>query len=378
MRRCGAATRTARSVDPAGPIVPTLPSLSVGLRRDTAGAAAEQPDRAGHAPTARRPSSTPARRPGMEAGAVEHLRPRRRAPDRRRPGHDEAAQRPRRRLHEEHLLGRVVRAPGGLAFATIGAVTRPPSASARWLALGVVCLGVLMAVLDVTIVNVALPSIRADLGFSEADAGLGRQRLHAHLRRLPAARRAARRPLRAAAPVHDRHRPVQPRLARLRPGERAAAAGHRPGGPGHRRRDRRGGRAGVADEPLHRAGRARQGDGRLRLRLRQRRQHRRAPRRRPHRRLRLALDLPRQPADRPGGARPQPGGAAGDEGRRAAAAARRRRRRDGDGGAAARGLRDRRRQRDRLDRAADAGAARLPRRCCSRSSSPSRRSWPSR
>src|SRR6476660_8069201 len=55
------------------------------------------------------------------------------------------------------------------AFATIGAVTRPPSASARWLALGVVCLGVLMAVLDVTIVNVALPSIRADLGFSEAD-----------------------------------------------------------------------------------------------------------------------------------------------------------------------------------------------------------------
>ena len=48
-------------------------------------------------------------------------------------------------------------------------MTRPPSASARWLALGVVCLGVLMAVLDVTIVNVALPSIRADLGFSEAD-----------------------------------------------------------------------------------------------------------------------------------------------------------------------------------------------------------------
>ena len=53
-------------------------------------------------------------------------------------------------------------------FATIFAVTRPLSASARWLALGVVCLGVLMAVLDVTIVNVALPSIRADLGFSEA------------------------------------------------------------------------------------------------------------------------------------------------------------------------------------------------------------------
>jgi EmrB/QacA subfamily drug resistance transporter len=39
--------------------------------------------------------------------------------------------------------------------------------SHRWLALIVLCLGVLMIVLDSTIVNVALPSIRADLGFSE-------------------------------------------------------------------------------------------------------------------------------------------------------------------------------------------------------------------
>lgn len=44
----------------------------------------------------------------------------------------------------------------------------PSSAfSNRWAALAVLCLGVLMIVLDTTIVNVALPSIRTDLGFTE-------------------------------------------------------------------------------------------------------------------------------------------------------------------------------------------------------------------
>src|SRR2546421_4129600 len=38
----------------------------------------------------------------------------------------------------------------------------------RWLAFMVLCLGSFMIVLDTTIVNVALPSIRNDLGFTEA------------------------------------------------------------------------------------------------------------------------------------------------------------------------------------------------------------------
>jgi EmrB/QacA subfamily drug resistance transporter len=40
-------------------------------------------------------------------------------------------------------------------------------ASKRWIALYVLCLATLMIVLDMTIVNVALPSIKDDLGFSE-------------------------------------------------------------------------------------------------------------------------------------------------------------------------------------------------------------------
>ena len=39
----------------------------------------------------------------------------------------------------------------------------------RWLALYVLCAGVLMIVLDATIVNVALPSIQDDLGFSQSN-----------------------------------------------------------------------------------------------------------------------------------------------------------------------------------------------------------------
>jgi EmrB/QacA subfamily drug resistance transporter len=39
----------------------------------------------------------------------------------------------------------------------------------RWLALYVLCVGVLMIVLDVTVVNVALPTIQDDLGFSQSN-----------------------------------------------------------------------------------------------------------------------------------------------------------------------------------------------------------------
>ena len=39
----------------------------------------------------------------------------------------------------------------------------------RWIALVVLCVGMLMIVLDATIVNVALPSIQDDLDFSQSN-----------------------------------------------------------------------------------------------------------------------------------------------------------------------------------------------------------------
>jgi EmrB/QacA subfamily drug resistance transporter len=46
--------------------------------------------------------------------------------------------------------------------------TTPAGSRSRWLALIVLCAGMLMIVLDATIVNVALPSIQRDLGFSQS------------------------------------------------------------------------------------------------------------------------------------------------------------------------------------------------------------------
>jgi EmrB/QacA subfamily drug resistance transporter len=48
------------------------------------------------------------------------------------------------------------------------AVRRQLTPSSRWLSLLILCAGFLMIVVDMTIVNVALPSIRRDLGFTQA------------------------------------------------------------------------------------------------------------------------------------------------------------------------------------------------------------------
>ncbi len=132
-------------------------------------------------------------------------------------------------------------------------------------------------------------------------AGLGGQRLHAHVRRLPAAGRAAGRPAGPPPDVSCRPGRLHRGVAGLRPGPEPGAADRRARGPGP---GRRGGLCGIAvphHEPVHRDRRTGARHGRVRFCLRGRRQHRRVAGRPAHQRVVMALDIPGQPADRRAG-----------------------------------------------------------------------------
>src|SRR5438309_6323114 len=57
---------------------------------------------------------------------------------------------------------------GAIAIMAPFSLASPAARDPRWLALMVLCAGMLMIVLDATIVNVALPSIQRDLGFTQS------------------------------------------------------------------------------------------------------------------------------------------------------------------------------------------------------------------
>ncbi len=100
----------------------------------------------------------------------------------------------------------------------------------------IVSVALFMVTLDNLVVSTALPSIRVDLGASLESLAVDGQRLHARLRRLPAHRRGAGRPLRPAAHVPDRHRRVHRRVGarRARSQHRCAGGRARAAGPGRR------------------------------------------------------------------------------------------------------------------------------------------------
>ena len=169
----------------------------------------------------------------------------------------------------------------------------------RWLALYVLCAGMLMIVLDATIVNVALPVDPGRPRLLPEQPRLGRQRLPDRLRRPAAAGRPPRRPDRPAARLPRRARRSSPpprccaRVAQSQEMLIGARFVQGVGGAltsavilGHDRDD------------VPRAAGAGEGDRRLRLRRLGRRLDRPARRRRAHRGDQLALDLLRQPADR--------------------------------------------------------------------------------
>jgi len=78
------------------------------------------------------------------------------------------------------------------------ATPRQANERQRWIALVVLCAGLLMIILDQTIVNVALPSIQSDLHFSQSTLAWV---VNAYLTRScrPAATRGARRTRSASA-----------------------------------------------------------------------------------------------------------------------------------------------------------------------------------
>ena len=185
-----------------------------------------------------------------------------------------------------------------MAVRTLPLPPPPPLPTAAGWRSYVLCVGMLMIILDGTIVNVALPSIQTDLGFSAVEPGLGRQRLPDPLRRPAAAGRPPRRPHRPQARVPHRPRRLRRGVAGLRPGRQPGAARRRPLRPGRRRRDdlRRHPRDDRDDVP--RAARARAGHRGLQLRRLRGRVDRPAGRRGADRGDQLALDLLRQRADR--------------------------------------------------------------------------------
>ena len=177
---------------------------------------------------------------------------------------------------------------------------RPPNPNrdTRWRALVVLCAGMLMIILDGTIVTVALPSIQSDLGFSQSSlAWVVNAYLIAFGGLLLLAGRLGdligrRLMFLSGLAVFTA------RLAAVRAGRQPGDADRRALRPGRRRRDGVGGDPGHDRDDVPRAARAGEGDRRLQLRRLGRRLDRAARRRRAHAGHQLALDLLRQHPDR--------------------------------------------------------------------------------
>ena len=112
-------------------------------------------------------------------------------------------------------------------------MTESQAVTRKGLALALLATAQFVVVLDASIVNVALPSIGRALDFSQDDLSWVVNAYTLDLRRLPAARRAHRRPARPPPGLHRRPHPLRRRLAARRPRavRRLAHRGARRPGP---------------------------------------------------------------------------------------------------------------------------------------------------
>ena len=233
----------------------------------------------------------------------------------------------------------------------------------RWKALAVVCAAFFMTILDVSIVNVALPSIGTSLDFSRENL---QWVLTAYAITFGGFLLLGGR----AADLFGRRRvflvgvvifTVASLLCGLASSE--TVPDRRARHPGPRRRDHLAGRALDRHDHLRGGRRAQQGARDLGRARRRRRRGRRAARRRPDEVLRLGVDLLHQRPGRRARVRARPALRA-REPLRAPDLAGRRRRRDGHGRARAARLRDLAGARPRLELELDDRAPRGRGRCC--------------
>ena len=161
----------------------------------------------------------------------------------------------------------------------------------RWKALILVCAAIFVVVLDIAIVNVALPSIGRDLDFAPKNL---QWVITAYTLTYGGFLLLGGRAADLLGPPHDLHgrpRALHRRVARLRPLHFVGDADRRPRGAGPRRRGRDAGRALDRLDDVHRGRGAEQGTRRLGRGRRQRRGCGRALRRHPHEVPRLGVDL---------------------------------------------------------------------------------------
>ena len=154
----------------------------------------------------------------------------------------------------------------------------------RMLVLAICCMSLFIVGLDVTIVNVALPSIKNDLHASVSGLQWTARRVHGGARQPADAVGLDRRPARPAPHVPDRPADLHAGLAAVQPRARARLARRVPDGAGRRWLDAEPGRHVDHHQHVHRAARARPGHRRLGRRGRHQHGARPGDRRRPGRR----------------------------------------------------------------------------------------------